>query len=157
MKIFISGSISINQLPEAALLKLESIMSKRYEILIGDAKGADYNVQKVLAQNGYNNVLVYHVGNHARNNVYNWNTRQIPSSREKGRALFTLKDTAMARDADYALMIWDGKSKGTLNNMREMSKLNKKFLVVHNGSILQQSHVNRLLNAESAEQLSLSI
>ena len=54
MKIFISGSISINQLPEAALLKLESIMSKRYEILIGDAKGADYNVQKVLAQNGYN-------------------------------------------------------------------------------------------------------
>ena len=30
---------------------------------------------------------------------------------------YVQKDIAMAKDADYGLMIWDGKSKGTLNNM----------------------------------------
>ena len=35
----------------------------------------------------------------------------------------------MARETDYGFMIWDGKSKGTLNNIINLLKENKKVLV----------------------------
>jgi hypothetical protein len=36
----------------------------------------------------------------------------------------------MAHDADYGLMVWDGKSKGTQNNMQTMTALGKRFVVM---------------------------
>ena len=35
----------------------------------------------------------------------------------------------MASETDYGFMIWDGKSKGTLNNIINLLKENKKVLV----------------------------
>jgi hypothetical protein len=35
----------------------------------------------------------------------------------------------MAKEADYGLMIWDGKSRGTLNNIVNLLKGDKKILV----------------------------
>ena len=37
----------------------------------------------------------------------------------------------MANEADYGFMIWNGKSKGTLNNIINLTLLNKKVLVYY--------------------------
>lgn len=155
-KIFISGSISIKKLPDKAVEKLASIMEKGYEVLIGDAGGVDSRVQEILSNNGYSRVMVYHVGNQPRHNVGNWQTRSIISqNRLKGRALYTLKDQAMAADASYGMMVWDGKSQGTFNNMLEMRRLNKQFLIIRNGEEIRGSSIERLLQEKQAEQLEL--
>ena len=39
------------------------------------------------------------------------------------------KDIVMAEDADYRFMIWDGQSRGTLNNIINLLQKDKKVLV----------------------------
>jgi hypothetical protein len=138
MNIFISGSISINILPSLAIEKIDSIIEKNYKILIGDAKGVDSLVQKYLLKKKYNNVVVYFIGENIRNNAGNWEPKQITAktNTKKGRKLYTLKDKEMAKDSDYGLMIWDGKSKGTYNNIIEMKNQTKRFFVIFNGEII---------------------
>jgi len=152
MKIFISGSISIKKLPEFAIEKLDNIIKKEYSVLIGDAKGADSIVQKYLKKKNYKNVVVYYAGKKIRNNFGNWNTNQILSkNNEKGRQLYTLKDIEMANDADFGLMIWDGKSEGTLNNISMMKSKNKRFLVIIEETIADEKLVESVLEIKSAQ------
>ena len=130
MKVFISGSIKIKEIPNCAIKKIDNIIESNLHILIGDAKGIDSLVQKYLQQKLYQNVTVYYAGNTLRNNLGNWPTKQVVSTKkEKGRELYTLKDLEMAIDANYGLMIWDGESKGTLSNIKEMKNRNKRFFV----------------------------
>ena len=97
---------------------------------MGDAPGVDIAVQKYLSDKGYKNVCVFCMGNICRNNVGNWETRHITATNgHKGADYYGLKDLEMANATDYGFMIWDGKSKGTLNNMRNLLKQNKKILV----------------------------
>jgi len=148
MNIFISGSISINKLPPLALEKINAIIAKNYTILIGDAKGVDLLVQEYLLKKKYNNVIVYFTGENIRNNVGNWESNKIimGTDNKKGRELYTVKDKAMANDADYGLMIWDGKSKGTLGNINEMKKQNKHFYVILNGEIVDDNNFCTKIN-----------
>ena len=153
MKVFVSGSISIKQLPEIAREKLRNIISHGYEVLVGDAKGVDLAVQQYLAHKNYAQVAVYYAGNQVRNRVYPWPVKGIAATGAvRGRALFTLKDIAMAQEADYGLMIWDGKSPGTLNNMREMAQLGKKFVVIRDGLTLSRQDVGLLLAQREMEK-----
>ena len=41
----------------------------------------------------------------------------------------------MANDCDFALVIWDGKSKGSENNIKRILNLNKKHNFFINGSL----------------------
>ena len=145
MKIFISGSISIKKLPKIAVQKLDKIIKSNYEILLGDAKGVDSCVQKYLQKNDYQNVMIYCAGSNIRNNFGNWPVKSIQSTGETGRKLYTLKDKAMAKEADYGMMIWDGKSEGTLNNISEMRLHNKKFYVVLEELIVNQENIDAIL------------
>jgi len=147
MKVFISGSISINKLSALAINKIDSAINKNLAIIIGDAGGVDLQVQKHLYEKNYNNVIVYIVGREARNNAGNWETKKIPGDKnKKGRELFALKDIAMAEDADYGLMIWDGKSRGTLNNIKEMKNRNKRFYVIYKEKIFDETKFNSIMN-----------
>ena len=77
---------------------------------------------------------------------------------EKGRDLYTLKDISMAEDADYGLMVWDGESKGTLNNILLMKKLNKKFFVVLDGLVVSNNQIDdviKIRDIEKEQQLNL--
>jgi len=145
MKIFISGSISIKKLPKIAIQKIDNIIKNNYEILLGDAKGIDSCVQKYLQKSQYRNVKIYCAGNSVRNNIGNWPINKIESAGETGRKLYTLKDKAMANDADYGMMIWDGKSEGTLNNISEMQIQNKKFYVVMEELIVSQDNIGKII------------
>ena len=131
MKIFISGSIGIKSLKESDILHLKELIEGDHIILIGDAYGVDKAVQQYLSDQNYQNVIVYVPGEKARNNIGNWQIRQIPNPDNlTGRHFYRLKDKAMADDCDIALVFWDGKSKGTKNNMDYVIKLNKDYLVL---------------------------
>ena len=147
MNIFISGSISIGRLPKAAVEKIDNIIERNYTVLVGDAKGVDLHVQQYLLKKNYHNIVVYFAGNSIRNNVGNWQTRNIkPLANEKGRELYTLKDKAMARDADYGLMIWDGQSQGTLNNIMTMKAENKRFFVIVKELLVDDEHIDPVID-----------
>lgn len=154
MKVFISGSISIKKLPKYAIEKIENIIKMEFLVLVGDAKGADSLVQKYLHKKGYKNVLVYFAGNKLRNNFGNWKTNQISSNNnKKGREFYTLKDIEMANDADYGLMMWDGKSEGTLNNVLMMQQKSKRFFVIIDELMVDEKHVDLILKMKDEQKM----
>jgi len=130
IKIFISGSRELNQLPNEVLLKLQQFSDKNYDILIGDCYGIDSSIQKFYYDMKYANILVYASNGKARNNIGRWNIKNIAVKQNVyGFDFYKQKDIAMAKDADYGFMIWDGKSKGTLNNMVNLLSQGKFVLV----------------------------
>ena len=127
-----SQTCSFSWLPPSAIKKLDGIISRNFTVILGDADGVDRLVQDYLNEQNYDNVNVYFAGKTVRNNVRNWNLVNVPSGNLQGRAKFELKDKKMASDADYGMMIWDGKSKGTRNNIKQMLSLGKHFYVIQN-------------------------
>jgi hypothetical protein len=129
-KVFISGSRKITKLNLHIKEKLDSIIQNGYVVLVGDANGVDRAVQQYLLSKNYNDVVVYYVGNQCRNNLGNWDTATIRTNNlRKDFSYYSLKDIEMAKQADYGLAIWDAKSKGTLHNIVNLVKDNKKVRV----------------------------
>lgn len=74
--------------------------------------------------------MVYAMKGKPRNNVGNWKIVNIePVGNSTGFNYYVIKDLKMAEDADYGFMIWNGKSKGTLNNTVNLIGKNKITLV----------------------------
>jgi hypothetical protein len=128
--VFVAGSRQISRLPAEVGSRLDTMIEKGFQILVGDANGADKAVQRYLADRSYPNVLVHCMKDHCRNNVGNWPTREVtPPRGAKGFDYYSLKDRAMAEAAEYGLMLWDGKSKGTVNNVVNLSRDHKPVVV----------------------------
>lgn len=126
MTVFISGSRSVKQLDECIIANLRHWIKKNIHINIGDCYGLDLLVQSFLAQSKYKNVTVYATNGKVRNNVGNWEIKNITSNYKEGtRDYYTEKDIAMSNDSDYAFVIWDGVSKGSYNNIVRMIRLHK--------------------------------
>ena len=130
IKVFIGGSRRITELPSSVAARIDNIIEGNFTILVGDASGVDRRVQQYLAEKRYENVLVFYTGDVCRNNAGNWKTKAVSADAgEKGFDFYALKDLQMAREADYGLMIWDAKSRGTLNNILNLLGERKKVLV----------------------------
>jgi len=128
--VFVAGSRRISRLPAEVTSRLDTMIEKGFQILVGDANGADKAIQTYLADKAYPNVLVHCMKNHCRNNIGNWPTRQLVAPRgAKGFDYYSVKDRAMAEAAAYGLMLWDGKSKGTVNNVVNLSRDRKPVVV----------------------------
>lgn len=129
ISLFIGGSRAVTRLTPALCEMLQSFIDKDCLILVGDAAGADKAVQQFYAQAGYLNVRVYATGA-PRNNVGGWPTVRIESeSRTRDFQYYVQKDHAMAAAASCGMMLWDGESKGTLNNIQNLLNAGKKTLV----------------------------
>src|SRR5262245_22935343 len=127
--VFIGVSQSISKLPATVTARIDKIVEKDFTVLIGDASGVDACVQKYLAEKAYANALVFCTGV-CRNNAGGWKTMVVSANAgEKGFDCYALKDREMAREADYGFMLWDGRSKGTLNNVLNLLSENKSALV----------------------------
>jgi hypothetical protein len=128
--VFVAGSRQISRLPAEVRSRLDTMMERGFRIFVGDANGADKAIQRYLADRSYPNVLVHCMKDHCRNNVGNWPIREVVAPRgTKGFEYYSLKDRAMAEAAEYGLMLWDGKSKGTVNNVVNLSRDHKPVVV----------------------------
>ncbi|SIN83292.1 hypothetical protein [Fibrobacter sp. UWB11] len=133
MKIFISGSKSISKLPDLAIVFIDQFIENNDEILIGDCYGVDAVVQQYIESKGFSNVTIYCSGVSPRNNFTS--SAKIHSCIEAAKGLSDsnfhyVKDIQMAKDCDQALMIWDGKSKGTAENLKRIKQMGKTFIVI---------------------------
>jgi len=130
--VFIGGSRHVSRLPPPAKERLDNIINSGFHIVVGDASGADKAVQKHLSSVSYPDVEVFCSGDVCRNNLGNWPTRKIqPGKSVKGFQFYAAKDREMAQAADFGLMIWDGKSPGTVLNVLRLIKAGKKAVLLN--------------------------
>ena len=129
--VFIGGSRRVVRLPDQAKTRVSNVMEKGFSVLVGDANGADKAVQRHLADAHYGRVTVYCSGNTCRNNIGQWETRHIKSQgHERDFQFYAAKDREMAQEADFGLMIWDGKSAGTILNILRLVRASKKAVLI---------------------------
>lgn len=127
MKVFIAGAIKIKCLKNIVVEKLDGIIEKKFEVLLGDAEGIDSLVQNYFKDKGYENIKIYSTNGQVRNNYGGWKVVSVFTKDEvKGRAFYTVKDDQMAYDTDIGFMIWNGESQGTFNNMINLLNKNKR-------------------------------
>ena len=128
--VFLSGSRKITRLNNLVRTRIQNMLDQGFHIVVGDANGADKALQSYLADQGYRNVVVFCAGQDCRNNVGGWKVNEVPvNPKLKGRAFYTQKDKEMASQADYGLVLWDGKSVGSITNVYELLKSGKKAVV----------------------------
>ena len=129
-KVFIGGSRRVSQLNVDVRRRIDRIIEQGFPVFVGDANGADKAVQKYLQSRGYEAVEVFCSGGECRNNVGNWPVRAVgaPQAR-RDFAYYAAKDERMAQEASIGLMIWDGKSVGTLANAARLLRQDKKVVV----------------------------
>ena len=128
--VFIGGSRRLGRMNAELARRLDNIIQKRLRVLVGDANGFDRAAQTHLAERGYDAVVVYCTAGECRNNIGGWPQHAVEyHGRDRGLEFYTAKDDAMLHDADYGLFSWDGKSKGTLRNIRKMAELGKPTVV----------------------------
>lgn len=151
--VFIAGSRALSKLNAQVKERLDNVVKQNFTVLVGDANGADKAVQRYLAERSYQHVVVYCM-DLCRNNIGNWPTHQekprpgLPHNRH----YYGIKDLAMAKDASWGFMIWDGTSKGTLTNVLNLLKADKKVLLFHSPkkhffTVRTAEDLHHLLNA----------
>lgn len=124
--VFIGGSRRLGRVNAELACRLDNIIRKGLRVLVGDANGFDRAAQQYLAEHGYRSVLVYCTNGQCRNNVGEWPMQAVEfHGGGRGREFYTAKDDAMLRDADCGLFAWDGKSEGTLRNIKKMAQQGK--------------------------------
>ncbi|MBI4287378.1 MAG: hypothetical protein HY671_02980 [Chloroflexi bacterium] len=101
-----------------------------FTVLVGDANGVDRAVQTFLHEKAYGAVVVYHGGDSPRNNVGKWSCKSVGTeSARRDFQFYAAKDLEMAREATYGLSIWDGSSRGTMSNMKNLLNEKKPVLL----------------------------
>lgn len=113
MKVFVSGSRGVSELPAEAKASLDKIKELGFTVFVGDCHGVDTLVQDYFKD--YRRVVVFHIKDRPRNNL-GFDTVRVSGSKQ------TDKDAAMAAGADYGLAIWDGRSPGTARNIVRVRK-----------------------------------
>jgi len=130
--IFVGGSRHVSRLPAEVKKRLDNVVACGHHVIVGDANGADKAVQKHLADTRYDRVTVFCTGDKPRNNLGTWQTRHVdPPKNAKGFQFYAAKDREMAREADFGLMIWDGKSPGTVLNVMRLAIAGKIAVLIN--------------------------
>ena len=126
-RVFIAGSRSLSRLNEDVKQRIDNIIHKKLAVILGDANGIDKAVQRYLDTLGYRNVTVFCMVGGCRNNVGGWPTQKITAAdpSRKDFAYYSTKDRAMVDEADYGLMLWDGRSRGTLRSIIDLVRHSK--------------------------------
>jgi hypothetical protein len=128
--VFLSGSRRISRITKDVRDRIDNMVQKNMDIVTGDANGADKAMQSYLHELKYTNVTIYYVGLSPRNNVGNWPTQNVlVEGKLSGREFYSQKDRKMVTVADFGLVVWDGKSSGSVQNMLWLLSENKPVVV----------------------------
>ncbi len=150
--VFLSGSRKLSRINDAIRSRIDNMIDNELDIMAGDANGADKAMQTYLAERKYPNVTVFYVGSICRNNVGNWNTKNVSVNPGlSGRQFYSQKDKKMAEIADFGLVLWDGKSAGSVENIFEIIQNGKKAIVYYSPEksfykVLEREDIDSLLN-----------
>ena len=107
MKLFIAGSRSITD------FDLEPyIPNGTNTIISGGAEGIDAIAEEYADRKKLSKIILQ------------------PEYEKYGRRAPIMRNRQMASECDEGLVIWDGKSKGTLNSVNELTKAAKSYRVV---------------------------
>ena len=125
MKVFLGGSIRLNTLPTSVKQLITEEISRGSSFAVGDAAGIDLAFQQFLNNQSVRALTVFH-SDILRNNIGNWPTEFVHSElKSSGKDKFTVKDRKMANLSDCGIMVWDGKSAGTLANVIDLLEQEK--------------------------------
>ena len=134
-KVFIGGSRRVSRLNPEIRRRLDRIIEKGLEVLVGDANGADKAVQRHFKERGYCNVHVFCMAGRCRNNLGNCPSEEVTAPEGvTGRDFYGVKDRVMTDRSSVGFMLWDGKSTGTLANVLRLIAQNKPVVVYHSKS-----------------------
>lgn len=130
-KVFIAGSRRLARLNNDVKRRIDNIVDRGLMVIVGDANGADKAVQKYLDSRHYVNVRVFCMEGACRNNIGGWPTQAIVAADPSRHdfAYYSTKDREMVREADYGLMLWDGRSRGTLRSIVDLVRHGKSAVV----------------------------
>lgn len=153
-RVFLGGSRRVSRLNDSIRKRLEEIVRREMQVVVGDANGADKALQRQLADWRYQDVVVYHVGARPRNNEGGWLTTRIATGAGvRGYEFYAAKDRAMANDAECGLMLWDGESRGTLANVETLITAGKPVAVY----VSPQRRFTNVLNASDVDILRATV
>ena len=130
-RVFLGGSKSITELTDDEKSVIDEYIEEGCQILVGDCRGADTEIQEHLVERGYTNVKVYATDGEARNNVGNFKVIACPSSyapewsAKNAYSYYRVKDERMLTLCDEIIMFWDGNSKASRENLEEGVKMKK--------------------------------
>ena len=129
--VFISGSIAIKSIPRSVEDSINKIIDQNIQINIGDANGVDTMVQNYCKKQNYSNVTVYSIYSSPRYKVSNFTKKHIKviTNSKQERIRQQEKDAAMTNESDFSLVVWDGKSKGSYQNILRAIDNDKKIKV----------------------------
>ncbi|MCK9336517.1 MAG: hypothetical protein M0P43_01670 [Arcobacteraceae bacterium] len=147
-KVFISGSISIKELPQEVKTSINKIIEQNFEIIIGDASGVDTLVQDYCASLNYCKITVYSISmcpRYKANESFKTKYIEVSNSIKKERERQQEKDKAMTIDSEFTFVIWDGMSKGSYDNILRGVDNNKKIKVYlsNKNLFMEQSKIKK--------------
>ncbi len=147
-KIFISGSIELKILPKTIIEYLNKLIEKEYQILIGDAYGVDSLVQEFLKKKKLPNVIVYSIYSTPRvlkSTEFTTKKIEIESSLQSKpeKEKQTIKDIKMTEDSDISLIIWNGKSNGSYNNILRAIDKNKEVQIFLDNAFFKKEEITK--------------
>ena len=130
-RVFLGGSKSITELTDDEKTVIDEYIEEGCQLLVGDCRGADTEIQKHLVERGYKNVKIYATDGEARNNVGNFKVIDCPSSyapewsARNAYSYYRVKDERMLTLCDEILMFWDDNSKASRENLEKGVKMKK--------------------------------
>jgi len=116
--VLIGGSRAVSRLNPQLRHRLDHMMQCQARFVIGDSSGAERAVQQYLHSKDYRDVTVYCV-RECLNNLGAWPVK--PTGMPKERALVS--------DSKCGLILWDGKSRETLDLVRQLLAVRKRTLL----------------------------
>jgi hypothetical protein len=109
MKVAVIGSRTFNdyELVKETLTKLDITL-----LISGGAKGADSLGERYANENNITTLIFK------------------PDWERHGRGAGMIRNTDIVKNSDIVVAFWDGSSKGTLDSIRKVEKLNKGLMII---------------------------
>jgi hypothetical protein len=121
MTIVLGGSRHIFLLPQEIEDHVSKEITANEKFYVGDAPGADTAFQNFLRKRSYQQVKIFSSAGYIRNNLGNWDSELVDTGlKSKSNSTHAFKDRHMCSEADSGIMIWDGRSAGTLGNVIDL-------------------------------------
>jgi len=109
MKVAVIGGRTFNdyELVKETLTKLDITL-----LVSGGAKGADSLGERYASENNITTLIFK------------------PDWERHGRGAGMIRNTDIVKNSDIVVAFWDGSSKGTLDSIRKVEKLNKGLMII---------------------------